>query len=187
MGLLDQIMGGGQPQSQQRPGLGSTLAAGVVLALLVKGVRQWQAGHGGPTGESRSFDPRAQDQGGGLGGMLGGLTQGGGLGGMLGGLGGAGALGALINRFRERGFGEQVGSWVGHGQNAPIAPQDVGQVLDQETLEELQQKTGLSRDQLLQQLADELPNAINAATPKGRAPQDDDELHQAAEQPSPEA
>src|SRR4051812_35141871 len=124
MGLLDQVLGGvgmgGQP-NMQRPGLGGTVAAGVLLALLVKGVRSYEASHG-PAGEGRSFDPQAQPapgaSQGGLGGMLGGLGGmlggGGGLGGMLGSLGGAGALGALVSRFQQNGFGQHMGSWLGH-------------------------------------------------------------------------
>ena len=199
MGLLDGILGGGQPQ--RSPGLGGTLAAGVVLALLVKGVRQYQATHGGAPGQTgRSFDPQTQQapaQGagmaGGLGGILGGLTSGGGLGGMLGGgglggllggLGGAGALGSLISQFQQSGHGEQVNSWVSQGQNRAIAPHEVQQVLGEDTLQQLEQQTGLPRDQLLAQLARELPEAISEATPQGRVPADDEELHEVARQPA---
>lgn len=190
MGILDSMLGGGQPQ--RKPGLGDTVAAGVVLALLVKAIRQHQTAQAGQPG--RSFDPGApnpQPQGGsggllgGLGGLLGGA--GGGLGGLLGGLGGAGALGALVSRFQQSGHSQQVGSWVSQGSNQPIAPQEVGQVLGDDTLNELQQKTGLSRQDLLNQLAHELPQAISAATPEGRVPQSDEELHAAARQPAANA
>lgn len=199
MGLLDGVLGGMGNQPQQSPGLGGTLAAGVVLALLVKGVRQYQASHGGAPGQSRSFDPQGSagapsPQGGGLGGLLssigglgggaGGGAAGGGLGGLLGGLGGAGALGALINHFTEKGFGQQASSWVGGGPNQQIAPHEVGQVLGEDTLNALQQRTGLSRDDLLSELARELPQAISEATPQGRLPASDEELHQIASQPA---
>jgi uncharacterized protein YidB (DUF937 family) len=165
MGLLDGLVSGIEGgKGARRPGLGDTLAAGAILALLVKGVRSYQASHPAP---------------GGAGGALGGLLGGGGLGGLLGGLGGAGALGALVKRFQQHGHAEQATSWVGHGANQSIAPQDVSRVLGEDTLKELQQRTGLNRDELLQQLAEELPDAINAATPEGRLPTDD-ELHQIA-------
>lgn len=189
MGLLDGVLGGMGGQPQQRPGLGGTLAAGVVLALLVKGVRQYQATHGGVPGQGRSFDPNAQGApaqagGGGLGGILGSLTGGGGgLGGLLGGLGGAGALGSLVSHFQQKGFGQQASSWVGHGPNQPIEPHEVSEVLGEDTLRELEQKSGLSRQDLLAQLSRELPQAISEATPQGRLPADDDELHRIASQP----
>jgi uncharacterized protein YidB (DUF937 family) len=189
MGLLESIIGGGQPQ--RRPGLGDTVAAGVVLALLVKAVRQWQATHEVPGAAGRSFDPQAApapaQAGGGLGGILGGLMGGGGLGGLLSGLGGAGALGALVSRFQQKGFGPQVGSWVDEGVNTPIEPHQMSEALGPNVLNELQQRTGMSREQLLAELARELPQAINAATPEGRVPQSDEELHEAARRPASQA
>lgn len=175
MGLLDGVlgsMGGGG----RRPGLGDTVAAGAVLALLVKAIRQHQQSQAGGAGQ-----PQPAGEGG-LGGMLGGLLGGGGaggagVGGLLSSLGGAGALGALVHQFQAKGMGPQANSWVTQGPNQPVAPQDVGNVLGDSTLNELQARTGLSRDELLQQLARELPHAIDAATPQGRLPTDD-ELHQ---------
>lgn len=187
MGLLDGVLGGLGGQPQRQPGLGGTVAAGVILALLVKGVREYQASHGGAPGQGRSFDPQAQagaPAGGGLGGLLGSLGGAGGLGGLLSGLGGAGALGALVDRFHQKGFGQQAGSWVGTDANQPIAPHEVGEVLGEDTLSQLQQRTGLSRENLLAELARELPQAISAATPQGRLPSNDAELHQVAAQPT---
>lgn len=193
MGLLDQIMGGGGGP-QRQPGFGSTVAAGAVLALLVKAIRDHQAGQG--PGERRSFDPNAAagqgagapaPSGGGIlsalapGGLgaLAGLAGSGGLGSLLGGLGGSGALGALISRFEQAGYGPQVSSWVGSGPNAPIQPNQVGEALGEGAVGELQQKTGLPRESLLSELAHVLPAAISQATPNGHAP-NDAELHQAA-------
>jgi uncharacterized protein YidB (DUF937 family) len=195
MGLLDSVMGsfgagGGQPA--KKPGLGSTVAAGAVLALLIKGVHSYQRSHpeGGP--ETRSFDPGGANAGaapapasGGLGGILGRLTGGGsgsgggGLGGLLGGLGGAGALGALVSQFRQKGLGPQVDSWVGDGPNAPVAPDQLAQALGEDNLRQLEQQTGLSREPLLQELSQHLPQAIHDVTPQGRLP-NDQELHDIA-------
>jgi uncharacterized protein YidB (DUF937 family) len=169
MGLLDGLVSGMGGQSARQPGLGGTIAAGAILALLVKGVRQYQA--------SRDASAAPGGAAGGLGSLLGGA--GGGIGGLLSGLGGAGALGALVNRFQQQGFGQQAESWVSSGPNQAIAPHQVGEVLGEDSLSELQARTGLNRDQLLQELAHELPQAINAVTPEGRLP-NDAELHQLA-------
>lgn len=190
MGLLDGVLGnmvGGGARPRQGHSLGSTVAAGVILALLVKGVRQYQATHGqAPAPAGRSFDPQAQPapapQGGGLGGILGGLggmLGGGGLGGLLGGLGGAGALGALISQFQQKGYGQQVNSWVSPGPNQAMAPHEIEDALGSETVQELQQQTGLDRQTLLADLTHVLPDAVNEATPHGRTPTDE-ELHQIA-------
>jgi uncharacterized protein YidB (DUF937 family) len=196
MGLLDQILGsvgGGRQQPAPTPGLGGTVAAGVMLALLVKAVRSYEASHG-QAAENRSFDPQAQragnatagqappSVGGGLLGGLGGLLGGGGLGGLLGGLGGAGALGALINQFQQKGYGQQVNSWVRHGANQPLAPPEVADALGEDTVQTLQHQTGMPRDALLTDLARVLPQAVDEMTPEGRPPSDE-ELHRIATEP----
>lgn len=124
--------------------------------------------------------------GGGLGGALGGLLggQGGssGLGGLLGGLGG-GASGAdlggllgggtreLSDRFRQAGHGDAVDSWVGTGPNREVAPRDLEEAIGEDTLADLTEQTGLSRDELLSRLSRELPRAIDQYTPHGRLPE----------------
>ena len=189
MGLLDQILGAGAPagsaRAQRNVSLNSKLAAGVLVALAVKAMHDHKR-----SAEGRSFEPGAgatghagAGQGGGLGGVLGGLAGmlggGGGLGGMLGGLGGAGALGGLIGALQQKGLGQQVNSWVSPGPNQPVAPNQLADALGEDTVQDLQQQTGMPREQLLQQLAHELPEAVHQATPEGRPPTDDD-LHRLA-------
>jgi uncharacterized protein YidB (DUF937 family) len=116
---------------------------------------------------------------GGLGGMLSGALggAGGGLGGAGGGLGGgglgsilSGGLGDLVDRFNGAGHGQKAQSWVGTGNNEPIEARDLEQTLGDDTLMELQEKTGLSRQDLLERLSKTLPDAVNHFTPDGRIP-----------------
>ena len=122
---------------------------------------------------------------GGLGGQgSGGL---GGLGGVLGGLGGGGAgaggagaggwgglltsgLGDLLDQFHGAGKGDAARSWVGSGQNEPIAPHELSQVLTSEQIDFLTQRTGLSREELLAGLSEQLPSVVDGLTPAGRLP-----------------
>ncbi|MDQ0395452.1 YidB family protein [Labrys monachus] len=92
--------------------------------------------------------PSAADQGGGL----------------LGGLGG------LLERFQQAGHGNVIDSWIGNGQNAPIQPGTLGQVLGSQTISDLAQKAGINEQDLLNQLAQNLPNIIHNLTPNGRLP-----------------
>lgn len=97
----------------------------------------------------------------------------GGLGGAgLGGLGGilSGGLGDLLKQFQGAGKGEVADSWVSRGENKPIAPADLGKVLTPEQIEFLTERTGLSREELLAGLADQLPKAVDSLTPEGRVP-----------------
>jgi uncharacterized protein YidB (DUF937 family) len=186
MGLLDQVvgnMGARSRQTQGKPGLGQTVAAGVVLALLVKAIRQHQSAQAGVAAQAPQAQVPQGQGGGGLLGGLGGMLGGGGLGGMLGSLGGAGALGGLLGRLQQKGLGDKVNSWVSTGQNQPVAPHELEQALGDDALQELEQQTGMPRQQLVSELARELPEAVNEATPQGRVPADDDELQQIATQP----
>src|SRR4051795_11925870 len=132
----------------------------------------------GPFGDlSGSLDPRGggMGQGGGpnAGGGLGGMLPGG-LGGLLGGLVGGGGLGAIVDQFRQNGYGNQVDSWVGRGQNQRIAPNELEQALGPDTIQDLEQETGMPRDQMLSDLADELPDAVDQFTPEGRLPSEEE-------------
>lgn len=124
---------------------------------------------GGLGGNNTTGDPRTGGQSqGGLGGMLGGAgggLAGGGLGSIL-----SGGLGDLMDRFNGAGQGSKAQSWVGTGQNEPIEPGDLERTLGEDTIAELQQKTGLSRQELLDRLSKTLPDAVNHFTPEGRIP-----------------
>ena len=126
---------------------------------------------------------------GGLGGQgSGGL---GGLGGVLGGLGGGGSgaggwgglltsgLGDLLDQFHGAGKGDAARSWVGSGQNEPIAPHELSQVLTSEQIDFLTQRTGLSRGDLLAGLSEQLPSVVDELTPAGRLPTSE-EMNRAA-------
>ena len=81
-----------------------------------------------------------------------------------------GGLSDLIGKLTAGGAGQHVNSWVGPGENQPIQPGQLGGALGQNTLNELSQRTGMSQQELLQQLALVLPQLINSLTPKGRMP-----------------
>jgi uncharacterized protein YidB (DUF937 family) len=102
---------------------------------------------------------------GGAGGALGGAQQGG--------MGGLGGLGGLINAFQRNGMGDQMQSWIGSGQNMPISPDQLQQVLGQGTLGQIAQQLGLSPQASASGLSELLPQLIDRLTPNGQAPQGD--------------
>lgn len=110
---------------------------------------------------------------GGLGGLLGGSRDGMGMGG--GGFGGG--LGGLLNAFQQSGHGDVAQSWVGRGENRPIEPNHLMDALGPDTIDQLQQQTGLPRDQLLSELSQTLPDVVDRLTPEGRLPTDDEMRH----------
>jgi len=107
--------------------------------------------------------------------------QQGGLGGILGNVGGllggasagsvvSGGLGDLVERLRQRGQGDAADSWVARGPNKQLSPQQLEQALGSDVVENLVQRTGLSREELLSRLSRTLPEAVDKYTPEGRLP-----------------
>jgi uncharacterized protein YidB (DUF937 family) len=82
-------------------------------------------------------------------------------------LGSGGGLSDIIDRFKNAGSGEQADSWVRQGPNKPIEPAQVEAAIDNETIEALSRQTGLSRDELLRRIAQDLPDAVDKMTPEG--------------------
>jgi len=61
-------------------------------------------------------------------------------------------------------------SWVSTGPNHRVEPHDLEAALGPDVIEDLQETTGLSRQELLQRLSRELPDAVDRYTPEGRIP-----------------
>jgi uncharacterized protein YidB (DUF937 family) len=107
--------------------------------------------------------------GGGLGdvlkGGLGGLLAGGAAGSVI-----SGGLGELLKQFQQAGHGETANSWVSAGPNQQISPGDLAKALGADQINNLASQSGLSRDELLAGLSQQLPDVINHLTPDGRLP-----------------
>jgi uncharacterized protein YidB (DUF937 family) len=186
MGLMDILNG-----MQNGPRGGASRAGGggmspVTMALLgllaYKAVKSFSGSSADPAnpaaGRAAPGTAPGAAEGGGLGGLLGGLMGGGGSAAAAGGLGGilSGGLGDLLDQFRGAGKGDVAGSWVAPGQNKPIAPHELSQVLTTEQIDFLTQRTGMSREDLLAGLSEQLPEVVNSLTPAGRLPTSD-EMH----------
>ena len=169
MGLLD-IFNGMQngPRGGRSTGGGMSPITMALLGLLAyKAVKGFSSNASRPAGP----DGMAATSGG-----LGDLLKGGGLPGGLGGLGGllSGGLGDLIKQFQGAGKAEVANSWVSTGENKTIAPNDLGQVLTQQQIDFLTSRTGLSKEELLEGLSQQLPAVVDKLTPEGRLPTADE-------------
>ena len=87
---------------------------------------------------------------------------------------GRGGLDGLIEQFERGGLGDVIGSWIGHGSNRPVQPQQLASALGPDTIDTLERQTGLDRDTLLTQLAQVLPEVVHQLTPQGRLPGEED-------------
>ena len=161
MGLLDSILGAalGGGGGQAAGGGGNAALLNMVLGMLANG----QGGQGGQGG-------------GGLGGMLGSALGGalGGGGGAAAGGGGLAGLGQLMEQFQRSGLGDVAGSWVSTGQNLPISPDQLGQVLGGDKVAGMASQLGMNPGDLLGQLSQLLPEVVDKVTPNGQIPQASD-------------
>jgi uncharacterized protein YidB (DUF937 family) len=180
MGLLDILNGmqngpsGPSHPSTQSSGGMSPLTMAILALLAWKTVK-----HFSQPGTQPNAAPVPPPSGGPLGGSSGGSLGNilaGGLGGLLGG-GAAGSvisggLGDLLKQLQQGGHTETANSWVGKGENKPIAPGDLASALGADQIDQLSSQSGLSRDELLNGLSQYLPKVVDHLTPDGRLPND---------------
>jgi uncharacterized protein YidB (DUF937 family) len=190
MGLLDSILGNLTGSGSSSRGSTSPLTKALMMLLAAKAYQHYTSrpGQSGAAPSSPSMTGRNNPNiggpsagGGGLGGMLGGAGSGGlggllggGLGGILGGLVGGGGLNSIVDQFRNTGHGNIIDSWVGTGANQPIDSSQLGAALGPDTVDELAGQTGMGREEVLSELAQELPDAVDRFTPDGRVPTPDE-------------
>ena len=86
------------------------------------------------------------------------------------GTGGQGGLSAIVAKLQQAGFGNQVKSWIGNGHNLPITAEQLQQVLGSDAVKQLAAKFNIPVDQITQILAQQLPKAVDRASPDGKLP-----------------
>jgi uncharacterized protein YidB (DUF937 family) len=102
-------------------------------------------------------------------GGLGGLLAGGAAGSVL-----SGGLNDLLKQFQQSGQGQVAQSWIGHGPNQSISPDDLADALGADRINTLSRFSGMSRDDLLNGLSQQLPDVVDRLTPDGRVPTEEE-------------
>jgi uncharacterized protein YidB (DUF937 family) len=83
----------------------------------------------------------------------------------------SGGLSGLVQAFKQKGLSDAVSSWIGTGENQPISPEQVQQVLGNDHLQRISEKLGLSNQDISGGLANLLPQLIDKLTPHGALPE----------------
>ena len=182
MGLLD-ILNGMQngPREESTPGAGSSggmspMTMAIIALLGYKALKSFTAGQTAANPASPGAMPSGGTANAGVPGGAGGLGDllQSGLGSLFGGrdAGNAlsGGLNDLLKQFQQNGHGEVANSWVGSGPNKAIAPKDLASALGADRINALMAQSGMSRDDLLSGLSQQLPDVVDQLTPKGRVP-----------------
>jgi uncharacterized protein YidB (DUF937 family) len=79
-------------------------------------------------------------------------------------------LSAIVAKLEQAGFGKQVKSWIGTGENLPITADQLRQVLGNDTVRQIAAKYNIPIDQVAEVLAHQLPVAVDKASPDGKLP-----------------
>lgn len=86
----------------------------------------------------------------------------------------AGGVQGLTNMLQQHGLGDAVQSWVGNGANQSVSGDQLGQALQNgglgSAVQEAAGKLGVDPGQLLGQLSQVLPHAVDHLTPDGQVP-----------------
>ena len=154
-GPLGGALGGAVLGGMSRGGRGGSPVMKALLLLLAA-----KAAHG----------YMQQRQGGGQDGLGQAGGGAGGLGGLLGGVAGGGGLGALVEQFTRNCHGDVVNSWISQGPNRKLPPNQLAEALGPDTVQALEQETGLERQALLEELSETLPEAVDQLSPEGVPP-----------------
>ena len=86
------------------------------------------------------------------------------------GQGNQGGLSAIVAKLQQAGLGDQVKSWIGSGKNIPITADELQQVLGSDKVKQLAARFNIPVDQLSKVLAQQLPTAVDHASPGGHLP-----------------
>lgn len=105
-------------------------------------------------------------------GGLGGLLAGGAAGSIL-----SGGLNDLLKGFQRNGLGDVADSWVSKGPNKDISPDDLAKSVGLNDIDLIAKQTGLTREDLLAGLSQQLPRFVDQLTPDGRPPTEDEITH----------
>jgi uncharacterized protein YidB (DUF937 family) len=66
-----------------------------------------------------------------------------------------------------------MSSWISTGQNLPISPEQVLQILGKGQIQQFSKQFGTSNEDITSGLASLLPDLVNKLTPEGKIPESD--------------
>ena len=183
MGLLD-VLNGMQngPRGPSTPSSEKSSGGMSPMTMALLGLLAWKAfkhftGNQPGSAPQPSPTPAPPPVNAGGGGSLSDVLKGGLCGLLAGGAAGtvlSGGLGDLLNQLQQSGHGDTANSWVGKGENKPIAPGDLASALGADQIDSLSAQSGLSREELLSGLSQYLPQVVDHLTPDGRLPNENE-------------
>ena len=83
-------------------------------------------------------------------------------------------LAGLAQQFDQQGLCNLMQSWIGTGENKPITPDQLHQVLGKEQVQQIAQQNGMQGSEVTSALSALLPQLVDKLTPQGQVPHTND-------------
>ncbi len=87
--------------------------------------------------------------------------------GLVGGSEGGLDLGALMEKVQGAGMGDQLNSWLGDGENAPVSGEQMKSLFGEEQVAGIASKLGVDTDSAAESLSQAVPNLLDKASSGG--------------------
>lgn len=84
-----------------------------------------------------------------------------------------GGLSGLMQRFKDKGLGDVIGSWVSTRANLPVTADQLKEALGSDQLQQIATHAGVSQEEASNGLAGLLPEIVDKLTPDGHIPESD--------------
>lgn len=89
-----------------------------------------------------------------------------------------GGVGAVLERFKQKGYGQQANSWISTGPNQALTAEAMDEVVGGTELSEFSHRLGVPEREVALGFADILPEVVDQLTPDGQlAPETDEALN----------
>src|SRR4051794_1391847 len=85
----------------------------------------------------------------------------------------AGGLQGILQQLQSSGIADQVASWIGTGENAPVSGNQIAEALGTDSVTQIAQHAGIAPEHAAAGLAQLLPQIIDQLTPGGQVPQNE--------------
>lgn len=92
------------------------------------------------------------------------------LGGVMNLINNAGGLQGILQQLQASGIADQVASWIGTGENAPVSGNQIADALGSDKVAQIAQHAGVEPEHAATGLAQLLPQIIDKLTPGGQVP-----------------
>lgn len=84
-----------------------------------------------------------------------------------------GGLQKLLGGLQAKGLTSEVDSWKAGGENKPVSPSDIKDVLGNDELSKVARQANVSEDEAAEGISKLLPSLVDKASPQGQLPDSD--------------